>query len=119
MSQKMTHPLHTLLHGIDASYFKCVNAASYSKDIFARLNGFLSDKSYLQGHRPSLVDSQVLDALDGASLTITDLNSEFPHVTRWWRHIDSLRLDPMFRRCFLNDSEGRVFYKVRELHGKT
>ncbi|EEB18877.1 Valyl-tRNA synthetase, putative [Pediculus humanus corporis] len=112
MSQKITHPLHTLLHGIDASYFKSVNAASYSKDIFAILNGFLSDKSYLQGHRPSLVDSQVLDALDGASLTITDLNSEFPHVTRWWRHIDSLRLDPMFRRCFLNDSEGRVFYKV-------
>lgn len=109
----MTRPLHTLLHGIDSSFFKSINAASYSKDIFTILNRFLTDRSYLQGYRPSLVDSQVLDSLDGASLSIADLNSDFPHVTRWWRHIDSLRLDPIYRQCFLKESEGSVCYKVR------
>lgn len=109
----MSQPLHSLLHGINASFFKSINPASYSKEIFTVLNQFLEDRSYLLGHCPSLIDSQVLDALDGASLCVTDLKSDFPHVTRWWTHINSLRLDPVYRHCFLGENEGRVGYKVR------
>ncbi|KAK6627596.1 hypothetical protein RUM44_010074 [Polyplax serrata] len=112
MTGKISQPLHSLLHSVDASFFKSINAASYSKDIFPLLNSFLAERSYLQSYSPSLVDSQVWDALDGASLSIANLNSDFPNVGRWWRHIDFLRNDLQFRHIFLRKSDCFISCKV-------
>lgn len=91
-----------------------MSATTYSKDIFTLLDSYLSHRTYLKGFTPSIVDSQVLDALDGASLSLSDLESHFPHVIRWWRHIAFLRSDPVYRRCFLGSGkcESNVSYKV-------
>lgn len=114
MALKTTPPLYVLLHNLDNTLFKTVGATTYSKDIFTILNNYLSDKSYLRGYEPTIIDAQVLDALDGASLSIDDLDIHFPHVTRWWRHIAYLRQDPVYRHCFFGDgkNQGCPSYKV-------
>lgn len=108
MAFKNTPPLYVLLHNLDNSFFKTVSATTYSKDIFTMLNSYLSDKSYLSGYTPTCLDSQVLSALDGVSLSIDDLDCHFPHVTRWWRHIAYLRQDPVYRHCFFGDGKNQL-----------
>ena len=50
------------------------------------LNGYLADKSYIEGFVPSQADLVVFEAL-GKGPNLTD------HALRWWKHIESYSAD--------------------------
>ena len=51
------------------------------------LNIYLSDRSYLNGFKPSQVDTYIFETLDNCPSHI------FPHVCRWYRHIASFGME--------------------------
>lgn len=51
------------------------------------LNGFLEDKSYIEGYVPSQADVAIFEALSGAPA------ESFVHARRWYKHIDSYSAD--------------------------
>jgi hypothetical protein len=51
------------------------------------LNIYLSDRSYLDGFKPSQVDTYIFETLDSCPADI------FPHVCRWYRHIASFGME--------------------------
>lgn len=51
------------------------------------LNSFLSDRSYVNGFRPSQADTYLFETLDTCPSDI------FPHVYRWYRHIASFGME--------------------------
>jgi elongation factor 1-beta len=51
------------------------------------LDGFLEDKSYIDGYQPSQADVAVYQALSGAP------GSEYAHALRWYKHISSYSKD--------------------------
>jgi hypothetical protein len=51
------------------------------------LNSFLSDRSYVNGFRPSQTDTYLFETLDNCPSDI------FPHVCRWYRHIASFEME--------------------------
>lgn len=64
------------------------------------LNIHLSDKSYVNGFRPSQIDTYFFETLDSCP------SDNFPHVCRWYRHISSFGME---RRNFpsqINATEG-------------
>lgn len=84
-------PLYAQLHSIDSVFFRCVSATTYSKDLFGVLNTFLSSRSYVAGFVASAKDAELCEAVAGVVLDVADLATNFPHVSRWWNHIASLR----------------------------
>lgn len=50
------------------------------------LNNFLVDKSYIEGYNASQADVSVFEALN-ASL----LSAKYPHASRWYKHISSMK----------------------------
>ncbi|XP_065897222.1 elongation factor 1-beta-like isoform X2 [Dysidea avara] len=63
-----------------------------SDDGVAVLNGFLEDKSYIEGYVPSQADTAVFNALSGAPA------EKYIHARRWYNHINSYSSDE--RLCF-------------------
>jgi len=53
----------------------------------SKLNEYLSTKSYMEGYRPSQSDVCVYKACLGQSCNMDC--SKFPHVSRWFNHINS------------------------------
>jgi elongation factor 1-beta len=51
------------------------------------LNTYLSDRSYVNGFRPSQTDTYFFETLDSCP------SHNFPHVCRWYRHISSFGLE--------------------------
>ncbi|KAK2182991.1 hypothetical protein NP493_328g01013 [Ridgeia piscesae] len=51
------------------------------------LNGYLSDKSYIEGYQPSQADAVVFGALSGSP------SEKFPNALRWYKHISSYGSD--------------------------
>jgi hypothetical protein len=51
------------------------------------LNIYLSDRSYLNGFKPSQIDTYIFETLDNCPSDI------FPHVCRWYRHIASFGME--------------------------
>jgi len=49
------------------------------------LNGFLADKSYIEGYVPSQADTAVFNAFSGKAPDA----SKYPHAARWYAHIKS------------------------------
>jgi len=47
------------------------------------LNAHLEDRSYVEGYTPSSADADVFAQLSAAP------DAKFPHVLRWWNHINS------------------------------
>jgi elongation factor 1-beta len=63
------------------------------------LNIFLSDRSYVNGFRPSKVDTYLFEKLDSCPSDI------FPHVCRWYRHIASFGMERKNFPSHINTSE--------------
>jgi hypothetical protein len=64
------------------------------------LNTHLSDRSYVNGFRPSQNDTYFFETLDHCP------SDNFPHVCRWYRHMSSFGIE---RRNFpsqINTTEG-------------
>ena len=53
----------------------------------AVLNGFLADKSYVEGFCPSQADVAVFEALNASLLNA----SKYAHAARWYKHISSMK----------------------------
>lgn len=50
------------------------------------LNSFLEDRSYIEGHEASKADVSVFEAINK-----TPDSHKFPHVSRWYNHISSMK----------------------------
>ena len=70
----------------------CVNFGSLrSVRELKALDNYLSERSYISGHRLSSDDRLVLDRLrSSSSFSSAD---EYHHVKRWLRHVEALLLD--------------------------
>ncbi|PWZ03187.1 hypothetical protein BCV70DRAFT_12897 [Testicularia cyperi] len=55
-----------------------------SADALSKLDGYLADKSYVDGHSPSQADVAVYEALGKAPEA-----DKYSHVARWYEHITS------------------------------
>ncbi len=58
-----------------------------SSQLLKTLNSHLGDRSYIEGYQPTKADASVFDVLSKPP------GSEYPHVLRWYRHIESFGKD--------------------------
>jgi len=61
-----------------------VKFTDFSPKGLADINTHLQDKSYIEGYTPSISDVETFKGI-----TSTSDVSKLPHVTRWWKHINS------------------------------
>lgn len=83
--------MYEVLHSIDSVYFRTLSATAYSKDIFNELNTFLSARSYVTGFVATEKDLELAETVEAVVMDTAGLVNNFPHVSRWWKHIAFLR----------------------------
>ncbi|KAF2357794.1 Aminoacyl-tRNA synthetase class II (D/K/N) [Trinorchestia longiramus] len=85
----------------------CTSPDVMQEELLARLDGHLSDRSYIGGSSPSTLDHTIYSLINKSLQSIpVDLSVVFSthfHLSRWYRHVHSLVCDPQVTFSLVED----------------